>query len=155
MLHLLSASTSWGITSAIDLRGARLKYFKRGVFALQREICHHLCFTSSFRKRCLRRTVNMHVLIVMLWWIYVVFMNQMLGIIHHLHCGSRCRIIAGDPRCDNNGISKSPFFFLFFPLLLKWLWNHCRIGFYCPGWWIICCIFLKWPSFFVLEGKLI
>lgn len=34
----------------------------------------------------------------------MIFMNQMLGVIHHMHCG--CRIIPGEPWYDNNDISK-------------------------------------------------
>lgn len=90
---------------------ARLEYFKRVVFALQQQIRHRLCFMSTFRDgRCHR----VHGLIVMLWWICMIFMNQMLGVIHHMRCG--CRTISGGPWCDN--ISKACFFFVF----------HCRIS---------------------------
>ena len=134
-----------------------LRYFKCGVFALQRPLRRHPCFMSSFRTACLRGTVNVHGLIVKLWWIYMIFMNQMLGVIHHMHCG--CRIIPGGllvVRQQRHFKSLFLFFLSFFFFLSDCsLWNHCRIGFYCPGWWIICCIFLKQASFFfVLVGKL-
>ena len=114
------------MTAAIDLLGARLNYFKCGVFALQREICHHLCFMSSYRKRCLSRTVNVHGLIVIILWLYVIFMDHMSAAIHHMHCGSVMQHRAKGPllRYDNN----STFFKLTMESLPHWICRPTALG---------------------------
>ena len=96
---------------------------------------------SSFRNGAWAWTVDVHGLIVMLWWIYMIFMNQMRGVIRHTHRGWT-QDHTGGPLVWQWRHFKKPFI-LFIFIYMKWLWNHCRIGFYCPGRWIICCIFLK------------
>lgn len=56
----------------------------------------------------------------------------------HPSCGSGCRITPQDTWYDDNDISKSPVFLFLSDFSL---WNHCRIGFYCPGWWTVLYIF--------------